>query len=118
MNVQYNEDNDNNITNKEFIMTSTDNKVFHTESWYLNNNIKIQMDYLPVILFASLTARKIFYYIIQSVPYNSNVVKLDRKDILIFLDTKDNAMITKGLKELVELSIIKRVDEYDKIFML
>ena len=114
MNVQYNEDNDNNITNKEFVMTSTDNKVFHTESWYLNNNIKIQMDYLPVILFASLTARKIFYYIIQSVPYNSNVVKLDRKDILIFLNTKDNAMITKGLKELVELSIIKRVDEHDK----
>ena len=77
-------------------------------------SIKIQIDYLPVILFASLTACKIFYYIIQSVPYNSNVVKLDRKDILIFLDTKDNAMITKGLKELVELSIIKRVDEHDK----
>lgn len=114
MNICYNKDDDINVTNKEFVMTSTDNKTFHTESWYLNNNLKIQMNYVPIILFASLTARKMFYYIVQVTPYNSNIIKLDRKDILTFLDTKDNAVITKGLKELVALGIIKRVDNYDK----
>lgn len=114
MNICYNKDDDINVTNKEFVMTSVDNKTFHTESWYLTNNLKIQMNYVPIILFASLTARKMFYYIVQVTPYNSNIIKLDRKDILTFLDTKDNAIITKGLKELVALGIIKRVDNRDK----
>ena len=114
MNVYYNKDDDINITNKEFVMTSTDNKTFHTESWYLNNNLKIQMNYVSIILFASLTARKMFYYIIQTIPYNSNIIKLDRKAILVFLNTKDAAVITKGLKELVTLGIIKRVDDHNK----
>lgn len=114
MNICYAKDDDTNIANKEFIMTSTDNKTFHTESWYLNNNIKIQMNYVPNILFASLTARKLFYYIVQIVPYNSNIISLDRKDILKYLNTNDRAVITKGLKELIELGIIKRMNEHDK----
>lgn len=114
MNIYYNKDDDTSITNKEFVMTSTDNKVFHTESWYLNNNLKIQLDYVPSILFATLTARKIFYYIIQVVPYNSNIIHLDRKEILAFLESTDRAIVSKGLKELVELGIIKRIDENNK----
>lgn len=114
MNIYYDKDDDDSIINKEFVMTSSDNKTFHTKSWYLNNNVKIQMDYVPNILFASLIARKLFYYIVQVVPYNSNIILLDRKDILKYLNSNDRAIITKGLKELTELGIIKRIDDCNK----
>ena len=114
MDIYYSIDDTSNVTNKEFVMTSTDNKVFYTESYYLTNNLKIQMDSVPDILFASLTARKIFYYIIQIIPYNTNVIHFDRKDLLAFLETDDRSVVSNGLKELVELGIIRRVNDHDK----
>lgn len=112
--INYDETNDKNVIKNTFNMVSDDNKGFNKTSWYLNNNVKINIDYLPIVFELSSAGQKVLYYIISNLKYNTNVITIDRKNLLKVIDTKDNGLITRGLKDLIDSKLIKRYKESDK----
>lgn len=113
-NIVYDEDKDINIVKDTFQMTSDDNKRFYKTSYYMRHNIKFNEDILPVIFEASVYARRVLCYIIKVTKFGTNIVKINRKNALGYLGTHDYAVISKGLKELLELHIIEKTDNKDE----
>lgn len=112
--IIYNEENDDNIINEEFTMTSDDNKVFKKTTKYLKNNVKFSLDILPIILIELKTdARKVLTYILTHLKYNTTVITIDRKDVLKYLDSKDPAVVSNGIKMLLEQNIIEKLEGKD-----
>lgn len=80
----------------------------------MDNNIKVHKEAMHTILNLSSNGRKVLDYIYAIVPYNNNVITIDRKDALIYLNSSDRAMITKGIKELLETGIIRKYNDTNK----
>ena len=113
--IIYDETEDENITKDTFSNMSDDNKLFHKTSWFLRNNIKINLDILPIILLdLKANGRKVLTYILTHLKYNTNIISIDRKDVLKYLKSNDYAIITKGIDELMELHIIQRLEDRGK----
>lgn len=113
--IIYDEENDENIVKDSFPMTSDDNKLFSKTSWYLRNNVKFNLDAIPIILInLKSDGRKVLAYILTHLKFNTNVITLDRKDVLKYLGIKDNAVISKGIKMLLEEQIIENVEDAPK----
>lgn len=113
--IIYNEDNDENIVKDKFSNMSDDNKRFDKTSWYLRNNVKFNLDSIPIILInLKLDARKVLAYILTHIKYNTTIITLNRKDILEYLGTKDNAIITNGIKMLLDEGIIEKLEDRGK----
>lgn len=112
--IDYDKSRDKNVIQNTFNMISDDNKGFNKTSWYLNNNVKINIDYLPIVFELSSAGQKVLYYIISNLKYNTNVITINRKNLLKVLNTKDNGLITRGLKDLVSSELIKQYSDTDK----
>ena len=80
----------------------------------MDNNIKGHKETMHTILNLSSNGRKVLDYIYAIVPYNNNVITINRKDALIYLNSSDRAMITKGIKELLETGIIRKYNDTNK----
>lgn len=112
--IIYNKDDDYNIINDMFKNKDVNGKVFNTKSYYLHNNVKINLDAFPLIIEAGVPGQKVLYYIISHLKFNTNVITINRKEALAFLGSKDPALITEGLKRLIKLGIIVPVSENSK----
>lgn len=112
--IKYDEDNDSNIIQNTFNMVSDDNKGFSRTSWYLSNNVKINIDYLPKVFSLSSAGQKVLYYIISSLRYNTNVITINRKDALKVIGDNNHSTVTRGLKDLIDSGLIKKYDKNDK----
>ena len=76
--------------------------------------ININLDAFPLIIEAGIPGQKVLYYIISHLKFNTNVITINRKEALIFLGSKDPALITEGLKRLIKLGIIVPINENSK----
>lgn len=113
--IIFDEKEDSNITQDTFSNMSDDNKLFSKTSWFLKNNVKINIDIIPIILLdLKVNARKVLTYILTHLKYNTNVITIDRKDVIKYLKTNDYAIVTKGISELIELGIIERLKDRGK----
>lgn len=113
--IIFDEKEDSNITQDTFSNMSDDNKLFSKTSWFLKNNVKINIDVIPIILLdLKVNARKVLTYILTHLKYNTNVITIDRKDVIKYLKTNDYAVVTKGISELIELGIIERLKDRGK----
>ena len=112
--IIYDKDDDYNIINDMFKNKDVNGKSFNTKSYYLHNNVKINLDAFPLIIEAGVPGQKVLYYIISHLKFNTNVITINRKEALIFLGSKDPALITEGLKRLIKLGIIVPVEENSK----
>lgn len=112
--IIYNKDDDYNIINDTFKMRDVNNKSFNTNTWYLHNNVKVNLDAFPLIIEAGVPGQKVLYYILTHLKFNTNVIIINRKEALTFLGSKDPALISNGIKRLTELGIIVPVSENSK----
>lgn len=112
--IIYNKDDDYNIIDDMFKNKDVNGKSFNTKSYYLHNNVKINLDAFPLIIEAGVPGQKVLYYIISHLKFNTNVITINRKEALAFLGSKDPALITEGLKRLIKLGMIVPVDEHNK----
>ena len=112
--IIYNKDDDYNIIDDMFKNKDVNGKCFNTKSYDLHNNVKINLDAFPLIIEAGVPGQKVLYYIISHLKFNTNVITINRKEALIFLGSKDPALITEGLKRLIKLGIIVPIDENSK----
>ena len=112
--IIYNKDDDYNIIDDMFKNKDVNGKVFNTKSYYLHNNVKINLDVFPLIIEAGVPGQKVLYYIISHLKFNTNVITINRKEALAFLGSKDPALITEGLKRLIKLGIIVPVSKNSK----
>lgn len=113
--IIFDKEDDSNITKDTFSSMSDDNKHYNKTSWYLKNNVKINIDIIPIILLDLKTnGRKVLTYILTHLKYNTNVITLDRKNVIKYLDTTDYSIITKGISELKSLNIIEELKDRGK----
>ena len=112
--IIYNKDDDYNIIDDMFKNKDVNGKPFNTKSYYLHNNVKINLDAFPLIIEAGVPGQKVLYYIISHLKFNTNVITINRKEAIAFLGSKDPALITEGLKRLIKLGIIVPFDEHNK----
>lgn len=112
--IIYNKDDDYNIIDDMFKNKDVNGKFFNTNSYYLRNNVKINLDAFPLIIEAGVPGQKVLYYIISHLKFNTNVITINRKEALVFLGSKDPALITEGLKRLIKLGIIVPINKNSK----
>ena len=112
--IIYDKDNDYNIIDDMFKTKDINGKPFNVKSYYLHNNVKINIDAFPLIIEAGVPGQKVLYYIISHLKFNTNVITINRKEALTFLGSKDPALITEGLKRLIKLGIIVPIKENSK----
>lgn len=112
--IIYNKDDDYNIVKEDFKNKDKNGKHFDTECWYLRNNVKINIDSFPLIIAAGIPAQKVLYYILAHLKYGTNIISINRKELLNFIDSKDPGLITKGLNRLIELGLIVPLKENSK----
>lgn len=112
--ITYNKDDDINIVEDEFMNKDINGKSFNTKSYYLHNNIKINLDAFPLIIKAGVPGQKVLYYIMSHMTFNTNNITINRKEALAFLGSKDPALITIGINRLVELGLIVPISKNSK----
>ena len=112
--IIYNKDDDINIVEDEFMNKDINGKSFSTKSYYLHNNIKINLDAFPLIIKAGVPGQKVLYYIMSHMKFNTNNITINRKEALAFLGSKDPALITIGINRLVELGLIVPISKNSK----
>ena len=107
-NVNYDKARDINITSHPFTVKSDSNKDFTKTSWYMKNNIKININAFAKLIDSGVYAQKVLYYIIYKLKKDTNYITIDRKEALSFLGTNDAAVVSKGIKKLLNIGFIER----------
>lgn len=105
--ITYNKESDENIVNDMFAIVADNGKAFNKTSWYMQNNVKVNINSFVTMLTLSAAARRMLSYIIIHLKYNTNVISIDRQDVAKFFETKNQTFIGDGLKELLEVGFIK-----------
>lgn len=77
---------------------------------YLNESVRVKIDRLYDIAYCNRSTQLVYFYILDCLKKNTNVVKIERNTFEEVL-TLDKGTISKAIKNLVEKNFIQIIDK-------